>query len=66
MHPTNKFTEEKIRSSLTFSRYAQRILENEPSLWAKLMDNIQQLSQMEESKVYLNNFPNAATDKSSF
>jgi glutamate-ammonia-ligase adenylyltransferase len=65
MHPTNNFTEEKIRSSLTFSRYAQRLLESEPGLWAELIDNIQQPFQMEKMQAYLNNFPNAATDKSS-
>jgi len=46
MHPTNNFTEEKIRSSLTFSRYAQRMLESEPGLWSELMDNIQQQQQL--------------------
>ena len=65
MHPTNNFTEEKIRSSLTFSRYAQRILESEPSLWAELMDNIQHPFQKKRMQAYLNTFPNAATDKSS-
>ncbi len=65
MHPTNNFTEEKIRSSLTFSRYAQRILESEPGLWAELMDNIQQPFQRERMQAYLNTFPNAAIDKSS-
>lgn len=65
MHPTDNFTEEKIRSSLTFSRYAQRILESEPSLWAELMDNIQQPFQREKMQTYLNTFPNAAIDKSS-
>ncbi|MGV7235128.1 MAG: bifunctional [glutamate--ammonia ligase]-adenylyl-L-tyrosine phosphorylase/[glutamate--ammonia-ligase] adenylyltransferase [Nitrosomonadaceae bacterium] len=65
MHPTNNFTEEKIRSSLTFSRYAQRLLGSEPGLWAELIDNIQQPFQMEKMQAYLNNFPNAATDKSS-
>jgi glutamate-ammonia-ligase adenylyltransferase len=65
MHPTDNFTEEKIRSSLTFSRYAQRILESEPGLWAELMDNIQQPFQREKMQTYLNTFPNAAIDKSS-
>ncbi len=65
MHPTNNFTEEKIRSSLTFSRYAQRILESESGLWAELMDNIQQPFQRERMQTYLNTFPNAAIDKSS-
>jgi len=65
MHPTNNFTEDKIRSSLTFSRYAQRILESEPGLWAELMDNIQQPFQRERMQTYLNTFPNAAIDKSS-
>jgi glutamate-ammonia-ligase adenylyltransferase len=65
MHPTDNFTEEKIRSSLTFSRYAQRILESEPGLWAELMDNIQQPFQRERMQTYLNTFPNAAIDKSS-
>jgi len=65
MHPTNNFTEERIRSSLIFSRYAQRILESEPGLWAELMDNIQQPFQRERMQAYLNTFPNAATDKNS-
>ena len=65
MHPTNNFTEEKIRSSLTFSRYAQRILESEPGLWAELMDNIQLPFQRDRMQTYLNTFPNAAIDKSS-
>lgn len=34
------FTEERIRSSLTFSCYAQHILKTMPSLWTELMDNI--------------------------
>jgi glutamate-ammonia-ligase adenylyltransferase len=34
-------------------------------LWAELIDNIQQPFQMEKMQAYLNNFPNAATDKSS-
>lgn len=63
MHPTNNCTEEKIRSSLTFSCYAQRILESEPSLWAELIDNVQQPFQREKMQAYLNTFPNAATDK---
>jgi len=65
MHPTNIFTEEKIRFSLTFSRYAQRILESEPGLWAELMDNIQQPFQKERMQTYLDTFPNAAIDKNS-
>jgi glutamate-ammonia-ligase adenylyltransferase len=65
MHPTNNLTEEKIRSSLTFSRYAQRMLKSEPSLWAELMDNIQHPFQRERMQAYLNTFPNAATDKDS-
>ena len=65
MHPTNNFTEEKIRSSLTFSRYAQRMLESEPGLWSELMNNIQQPFQRERMQIYLNTFPNSAIDKGS-
>ena len=65
MHPTNNLIEEKIRSSLTFSRYAQRILESEPNLWDELMDNIQQPFQRERMQTYLDTFPNAADDKNS-
>ncbi|MGY8848925.1 MAG: hypothetical protein ACKVLB_05795, partial [Burkholderiales bacterium] len=65
MHPTNNLIEEKIRSSLIFSRYAQRILESEPNLWDELMDNIQQPFQRERMQTYLDAFPNAAGDKNS-
>ena len=63
MHPTNNFTEESIRSSLTSSRYAQRILESEPDLWEELIDNIQRPFQKEQMQEYLNTFPNAVNDK---
>ena len=65
MHPTNNLIEEKIRSSLTFSRYAQRILESEPNLWDELMDNIQQPFQRERMHTYLDAFPNGTSDKNS-
>ena len=63
MHPTNNFTEESIRSSLTSSRYAQRILESEPDLWAELINKIQHPFQKEQMQAYLNAFPNAVNDK---
>ena len=63
MHPTNNITEESIRSSLTSSRYAQRILESEPYLWAELIDKIQHPFQKEQMQAYLNTFPNAVDDK---
>ena len=65
MHPTNNLIEEKIRSSLTFSRYAQRILESEPNLWDELMANIQQPFQRKRMQTYLDTFPNATSDKNS-
>ncbi len=65
MHPTNNLIEKKIRSSLTFSRYAQRILESEPNLWDELMDNIQQPFQREKMQTYLDTFPDATSDKDS-
>tara|TARA_B100000686_G_scaffold333835_1_gene400238 strand:- start:756 stop:3536 length:2781 start_codon:yes stop_codon:yes gene_type:complete len=65
MHPTSKTTEEKIRSSLSFSRYAQRLLKNEPNLWATLIDNIREPFYKKRMQNYLKTFPNSITDKDS-
>lgn len=64
MHPANNFTEKRIRSSLTFSRYAQRILESEPELWEEIKHNMQHAFPKEKMQAYLNTYPRATTDKS--
>ena len=62
MHTTNYFAEKKIHSSLTFSRYAQRLLESEPELWTELKQNMQHPFSKEEMQAYLNAFPNVTND----
>ena len=62
MHTTNYVPEKKIHSSLTFSRYAQRLLESEPELWTTLKKNIQHPFPKEEMQTYLDGYPNAAKD----
>lgn len=62
MHTTNYLPETKIRTSLTFSRYAQRLLESEPELWTTLTKNIQHPFPKEAMQTYLDGYPNAATD----
>ena len=63
MHTTNYFAEKKIRSILTFSRYAQRLLESEPELWAELIQNMQHPFPREKMQAYLNAYPNVANDE---
>jgi glutamine synthetase adenylyltransferase len=63
MHTTNYLPETKISSSLTFSHYAQRLLESEPELWTKLTKNIQHPFPKEEMQTYLDGYPNAAKDE---
>jgi len=62
MHTNNYFAEKKIRSSLTFSRYAQRLLESEPELWTNLVQNMQHPFPKEDMQAYLNAYPNVTND----
>ncbi len=62
MHTNNYFSEKKIRSSLTFSRYAQRLLKSEPELWTELIQNVQHPFPKEEMQAYLNTYPNVANN----
>tara|TARA_Y100001936_G_scaffold253955_1_gene322697 strand:+ start:153 stop:2930 length:2778 start_codon:yes stop_codon:yes gene_type:complete len=63
MHPTNHSTVDKIRCSLSFSRYAQRLLENEPNLWTALLNNIQEPFYKKRMENYLNSSSFSITDK---
>lgn len=62
MHTNNYLAEKKIRSSLTFSRYAQRLLESEPELWTNLVQNMQHPFPKEDMQAYLNAYPNVTND----
>ena len=62
MHTTNYLAEKKIRSSLTFSRYAQRLLESEPELWTNLVQKMQHPFPKEDMQAYLNAYPNVTND----
>ncbi len=64
MHTNNYLAEKKIRSSLTFSRYAQRLLESEPELWTNLVQNMQHPFPKEDMQAYLNAYPNVTNDAS--
>ena len=65
MHPTRKPTKEKIRSSLSFSRYAQRLLKNEPNSWEILIDKIHEPFYIKRMQSYLDAFSNSITDENS-
>ena len=62
MHTNNYLAEKKVRSSLTLSRYAQRLLESEPELWTNLVQNIEHPFPREDMQAYLNAYPNVTND----